>query len=136
MMSEQLYATKLCLPDDISITLDHLSNSDLKVLVNLTGVDPVGFNRSGLLKTLVHEVHVSRRQHWTIDELQVRRLQYLLLSSQLFAANAARDMQRQDDTAAYTQSNFFVGRSSTKVIWLPVHIRQRLVRHWRTPPTP
>ncbi len=105
-MSEQSYATKLCLPDNISITLDHLSNSDLKALVNLTGVDPVGFNRSALLKTLVHEVHVSRWQHWTIDELQVRRLQYLLLSSQLFAANTAGNMQREDDIGRNTPNPF------------------------------
>ncbi len=81
MMSEQSYASRLCLPDSISVTLDHLSNSDLKALVSLTGVDPVGFNRPSLLKALVHQVHVSRRQHWTIDDLRVRRLQYLLLSS-------------------------------------------------------
>jgi hypothetical protein len=89
-MSEQPHAHRLLLPDNIPISLDHLSNADLKSLVTLAGANPVGVDRLSLLNTLIHQVHNSRKQDWTLDALPVRRVHNRLLSFQHIAANTAR----------------------------------------------
>lgn len=63
----------LVLPDTAPITLWHLSHSQLKALASVSGVRSVGVDRLSLLHSLTHQVHITRQQVWTVEDLLVRR---------------------------------------------------------------